>query len=83
MRTTLIVVEPPRFDDGPGLSKRGKLVHVQTLVSQSSVKRFNTGVSHWLAGPNNVELHAPPIGPFFECSRLEFGIMIHRDGARA
>ena len=38
MWAAVIVIHPPRFDDGLGLGERGELVHVQTLISQSSVK---------------------------------------------
>ena len=68
MRAALIVVEPPGFNDLLRLHYRGKLVYVQTLVSQSVVKGFNKGILHGFAGSNEVELHAPPIGPIFERS---------------
>jgi hypothetical protein len=80
VRAALIIVEPPGFDEVLGLGERGELVSVYTFVSQSSVKRFNEGVFHRCAGPNTVELHAPPIGPLFERPRVEFGAMIHRAG---
>ena len=62
----LIRVEPLGFDDVLGLSERVALVHVQTFISQAAVTRLNEGVLHRFAGPNKVELHAPPIGPLFE-----------------
>ena len=68
MRAALIIVEPPDFNEVLGLGERAELVHVQTLVSQSSVKRFNEGVLHRFARPNEVELHASAIGPIFERS---------------
>jgi len=57
-------------------------VHVQTLVPQASVKRFNEGIFHGFTRSNEVELHAPTIGPIFERSRLEFSSMIDGDGPR-
>ena len=66
VRAALIIVEPPGFNDVLGLGERAELVHVQTLVSQASVKRFNEGVFHRFAGPNKVELQAPTIRPIFE-----------------
>lgn len=38
MWAAVIVIHSPRFDDGLGLGERGELVHVQTLISHSSVK---------------------------------------------
>jgi hypothetical protein len=66
VRAALIIVEPPDFDKVLGLGERAELVHVQTLVSQSAVKRLNTGVLHQFALPNEVELYASAIGPIFE-----------------
>jgi hypothetical protein len=68
VRAALIIVEPPGFDEVLGLGHRGERVYVYTLVSQSSVTRFNEGVLHRFARSNAVELHAPPIGPIFERS---------------
>lgn len=58
-----------------------QLVHVQALVPQAPVKRFNENIFHGFARSNEVEPHAPPIGPIFQCPRLEFRSMIHRDRA--
>src|SRR5438552_3203515 len=66
VRAALIIVEPPDFNEVLGLGERAELVHVQTLVSQSAIKGFNTGILHGFAWSNEVELHAPPIGPIFE-----------------
>ena len=65
VRAVHIIVEPPGFNDVLGLGERGELVHVQTLVSQSPVKRFNEGVFHRFPWSNEVELHTPSIGPVF------------------
>jgi hypothetical protein len=62
----LIIVEPPGFDDVLGLGERVELMHVQTFISQSAVKRLNEGVLYRFAGPNEVEWHAPPMSPIFE-----------------
>ena len=35
MWAAVIVIHPPRFDEGLCLGQRGELVHVQTLISQS------------------------------------------------
>lgn len=46
MRAAVIEVKSSVFNVLLRLRYRGELVHVQTLVSQSSVKRFNKGISH-------------------------------------
>ena len=66
MRAALIIVETPGFDDVLGLGHRGELVYAQTIISQSAVKVLNKGIFHRFARSNEVELHAPPIGPLFE-----------------
>ena len=62
----LIIVEPPGFNLCLGIGERSELVHVQTLISQETVKGFNKGILHGFARPNEVELHASVIGPIFE-----------------
>lgn len=65
---TLGIVEPSGFKDMLNLSVRDELMHVQTLVAQSSVKRFHKSIFHRFAGSNEVELHTSPIGPIFQRS---------------
>jgi hypothetical protein len=38
VRPAMIIVHPPGFDDGLGISERRELVDVQTFVSQAAVK---------------------------------------------
>jgi hypothetical protein len=66
VRAALIIVELPGFNEVLGLGARGELVHVQTFVSQSADKRFNEGVLHRFALPNEVELYASALRPIFE-----------------
>jgi hypothetical protein len=39
---------------------------VQALVSEPSVKRFDEGIFHGFARPNEIQLHPTLIGPGFE-----------------
>lgn len=66
MRAALIIVESPGFNEVLGLGAQGELVHIQTFVSQSAVKRFNEDVLRRFALPNEVELYASALRPIFE-----------------
>jgi hypothetical protein len=81
MRTMLIIVQPPRFDNRSGFIKRPELVDVQALISQPSIKGFNEGVFDWFAWANEIQFDAVPIRPVFQCARLEFRAVINGDGA--
>ena len=81
MRTVLIRVQPPGFDDRSGFIQCPELVDVQALVSQPPIKRFNASVFDWLAGANEVELNPLPKRPIFQHARLKFCPVIHGDGA--
>lgn len=81
VRSTLIIVHAPGFDEGLRLGQRGELMHVQALITESPVKRFNEGIFHRFARSNEVELDASPIRPILQGARLEFCPMIHRDRA--
>src|SRR5450432_3353803 len=82
MRTTVIVVAPPRFDQVLRMGDRFEAVHVETLVSETAVETFNKRVLHRLSRPDEVQLDAPTIGPFIKRLRGEFGAVIDRDRLR-
>ena len=79
MSAAVIVIRPPCFDEGLCLGERGELVHVQALITEPPVKRFNKRAFHGLAAANEVEQDTPPIDLIFERPGLEFGPMIHRN----
>ena len=58
-------------------------MHVQALITEPPVKRFNEGIFHWFARSYEVELHALTIGPIFQGAGLKFGAMVDGDGPRA
>lgn len=66
VRPTLIVIYAPGINDGLGMSERGDLVHVQTLVSQSSIRPLNEGIFHGFARPNKIQLNASAIRPLLQ-----------------
>ena len=51
----LIVVDPPRFDLHLRVVERCELVHVQALVAEAPVERFNEGILNGLARTNEIE----------------------------
>ena len=66
VRPALIVIEPTGFDVHPGVVHGHELVHVQTLVAEPPVERFNEGVFGRLSRPRGIELDAPIEGPVLE-----------------
>src|SRR4029453_6541702 len=57
VRPALIVIDPPRFDLGPGGLDRRELMHVQTLVAKAPVEGLNKGVLHRFSRPDEIQLH--------------------------
>ena len=49
MRTYLVEVPAPRFDDDPGLGARPEPLHAQALVTELAVEAFQRAV---LPGPS-------------------------------
>jgi len=58
MVSALIVIDAPRFDLRLGVVDRCELVDIQTLITQSTVKRFDERIFHGFAGSNEIQLHA-------------------------
>src|SRR6185503_10595907 len=83
VRTALIVVDAPGFDLGLRIRDRCELMHVQTLVAQASVERFNEGVFHRFPWADEVELDATQEGPVLKGARHEFRAVIDRDRSQA
>ena len=82
VRTTVIVIAAPPFDQILGVGDRQEAVHVETLVSQPPVETFDKRVLHGLAGPDEVQFDAPSVGPLVEGLGREFGAVIDRDRLR-
>ena len=45
MWAVMTVIHPPGLDDGLRLDERGKLVHVQALITQAPIKRLKEAFS--------------------------------------
>src|SRR5262245_38573372 len=56
----LIVVDPPRLDLQLRISHRPELMHVQTLIPQPAVERFNESIFDRFAWPDEVQLDPAP-----------------------
>ena len=79
VRTMVIVIPTPRFDDGFRVVQRCELMHVETLVAQAAVERFDVGVIRRFSGPREIELQAAIERPRFEGFRHELRAVIDGD----
>ena len=82
VRTTVIVIAAPSFDQIVGVGDRQEAVHVETFVAQPAVETLDKRVRRGLARPNEVERDAAPIGPFVQRLGREFGAVVDRDCLR-
>lgn len=60
----VIIVTPPR-ELVAHIADREEHFHVQTLVAQSAVERFNVAILDRLPRPNEIQLYTILIGPGF------------------
>jgi hypothetical protein len=67
MRTDLVVIDPPGLDDAPRVVETEKPVLVEGLIAQLAVEALDVGVLNRLAGPDEVQLYAPLVGPGVPC----------------
>ena len=58
VRSKMVVVVPPVFDDQPRVGKRAKLVLVEIFVSKAAVERFNVDVLRRFARVNEVQANS-------------------------
>jgi hypothetical protein len=82
VRTKVIVVAAPRFDQALRVRDRFEAVHVETCIAEATVEAFDKRVFYGLAGPDEVEGDAPSLGPLVERLRGEFGAVIDRNRLR-
>ena len=75
----MIVVVLPGCKHGPRVVERREFGYVQAFIAEPAVKRLAKPVLDGLSRPNKVELHATLPRPFVQCSRGEFGPVIHGD----
>jgi hypothetical protein len=67
MRTELVVVAPPIFDNESSVGQGSELVFVEAFVSEAAVKRFDVGVLGWLTRVDEVQPNSPIASPASHC----------------
>src|SRR5438445_7344092 len=65
-----IVIHPPVLDEPPSVSEGEKPMLVQALVSEPAVEALDEGVLNGLARLDEVQPHAPLIGPLVQAPEL-------------
>jgi putative transposase len=70
MRTMIIVITPPRFDQLLGMRDRHEAVHVEAFVAQPSVETLDKRILYGLSGPDEVQRDTPAIRPVQVKSRV-------------
>ena len=68
----MIVIISPSLQHRPYFIQRREFVHIQALVSQSPVERFDEAVLGRLSWPYEVELHPSKVAPLVEHLRRKF-----------
>jgi hypothetical protein len=58
MRTHLVVVLTPQLEFFTDIGQREEYLHIQTLVAQPAVERFNIAIFRRFARPNEIQLYA-------------------------
>ena len=82
MGSARIVINPPCFDLRFRICERNKLIHVEALVAQPPVQRFDERVFDRFTRPNEIQLHATSIRPIFKRPRLKLGAVVDCDRPR-
>src|SRR5438034_9902729 len=80
---SLVVVDPPFFNDLPGVNKSQEPVLVEALVPQAAVEALDEGVLDGLAGLDEAQTHAAFIGPLIERPASKLGAVVQRDLSRS
>ena len=64
MRSVQIVVDPPVFNNVPGMAIAAEQMLVEAFISQSSIEAFDKSILHRLARGDVVPFHASILLPF-------------------
>jgi hypothetical protein len=83
MRTKLIVFLAPPPDPVPGIFHRQEPVHIQTLITETPVKRFKrtafgpSGVMRWFSGSGEVQSYFVFVSPLIQRLRDKLTAIIY------
>ncbi len=67
----LVVIPTPFGDQLPSVVQAGEPVIVEAFIPESAIEAFDEGVLGGLAGLNQFELDAVPVGPLVQCPPRE------------
>ena len=76
MRTALVVILPPGFDNLDCIVDRLEPVHVQAFISEGSVKRLDIGVVSRFSGPREVYADSMVTGLGVDHINGKFGAIV-------
>ncbi len=79
MGTAAIVVEPPRFDDAPGIGQTDEPVLIQTLIAQPAVETLYDGVLDRFARLNAMAPNPTLVRPLVEHLAGQFRPVIQHE----
>src|SRR4030043_1986707 len=82
MRSALIIVYPPSFDNIPGIFQANEPVFIKTLISQPADEALGKSVLYRLPRSDEVQLNAIAIGPLIKATTGEFRPVVHGNCAR-
>ena len=82
MRTNLVVVKTPGFDDGLGFGSGAEPLHAQALVAELAVEALADAILPGLAGVDQRGLDALVGDPFQQGTGYELRPVAHCERAR-
>ncbi len=74
-----VVVDPPAFDDPPGLCERRKYMLIEAFVAQLSIERLNKRILNRLTRRNVIPLDARLFDPAQHSSARQLGCVVRDD----
>lgn len=80
MRSDLVVVLPPRRDNGAGVFQRDESVFIEALVAELPVESFDVGILGGLARLGQHQLHPVGLCPLIQRAAGELRSLIGPDG---
>jgi len=82
VRSVVVVVLPPRFDEPLRVVERQELMHVETFVAQAAIEGLDVPVVGGLPRPREIELHAAVKCSGFDRLGCELRAVIDGEGFR-